>query len=1076
MHVLPVAQLQTREEARWHTVVSTPRLQIQTNVKTLRSMSEVSGPPVAPTPSPADLMRGLLEGVPDAAAVLDLDLRAVAFNSSYSELLRTAFHETPQLGLPVPASVACRVGSDDLMFKEALLRTLEGASRAQELLAMGLDEKSASILSRSHPIRNDEGRVCGILHIIQDVSGLPPETRADFLSNPLRRLSLALKLSEAQERTTEAHDALMRVQLFVWDAGLGDLTWSGSLADFVAMFSHLPPVSPINEHMHPDDARRLAERLEGWQREGRHEVSFDFRLLHGDGRERWMQAWARLAPAKEGESAKLVGINIDVTDFLLMERRLAESRAAYERLFDVSVDAIVVQEFGSDGTDRLLSANAAFGHIVGAPPAELVGQFLSNFVSPADRATLADQMKALRTTGKLQHEFSIVRKNAPPIRVEATSRFFDENGRTRCLSILRDVTERRKAEEEIKKSALRFRALAEALPSIVWTADAAGRVDFFNAAWGSVTGLSADEGIGEGWARAIHPADQPRLVHAWRKAIADQAIYEQEARVQQRDGSYRWYLNRGYPVREGNGHAPRWVGTSTDIDAVKRSEEALRARGSWLQSIVETIPHMVWTANTEGKLEYQSRQLLEYTGPWTPSAELLPWAPLVHLDDHPSAEQLWRRMTGGVEPLNAELRMRRHDGVFRWLALSAAPETDHEGRVLGWIGTWTDIDAQKAATEALHEADRRKDDFLAVLSHELRNPLAPIRLGLRVLEQTPPGSETWHRSLQILHRQSDHLARLVGDLLDLTRINSGKVRLHLEPLNLAELVARCVEDHRAEFASHGVALEWNVLHLPVFVLADATRISQSVGNLLQNAAKFSKTGGRASVRLETDGATAHIVVEDDGQGIDPRILPHLFQPFMQAELGIERSHGGLGLGLALVRSLVEMHGGAVAASSKGLGHGSRFVITLPTIANPPLSVKRVTRDHVQKHRILIVEDNADAAEMVRTTLELAGHDVATVSDGTAALAAAIDFRPDVVLCDIGLPGMDGFAVARVLRGTPALAGMRLYALSGYAMPEDFVRARDAGFSGLIAKPASPTQLLDAVAGKTDDSQSTSAHA
>ncbi len=364
-----------------------------------------------------------------------------------------------------------------------------------------------------------------------------------------------------------------------------------------------------------------------------------------------------------------------------------------------------------------------------------------------------------------------------------------------------------------------------------------------------------------------------------------------------------------------------------------------------------------------------------------------------------------------------------------------------------------------AANAQLLEADRRKNEFLAVLSHELRNPLAPIKNSLFILKRATPGGEQAQRALAVIDRQATQLSSLVNDLLDVTRITRNKIRLQKERLDLNQLVQRAVEDNRSFFERNEVHLSCDLAPAPVLVNADATRVAQMVGNLLQNAAKFTSREGRAHVSVATEAGQAVISVVDNGVGMAPDTLAHLFQPFMQADQSLDRSKGGLGLGLALIKGLVEMHGGSIQAKSDGLGKGAALVVRLPldTGAAPEKPAARASGPRVCR-RVLVIEDNLDVAESLREALELGEHQVEVAYSGPDGVERARSFRPDVVLCDIGLPGMDGYDVARAVRQDPALQSTLLVALSGYALPEDLERAAQAGFHHHLAKPPSIDML------------------
>lgn len=407
----------------------------------------------------------------------------------------------------------------------------------------------------------------------------------------------------------------------------------------------------------------------------------------------------------------------------------------------------------------------------------------------------------------------------------------------------------------------------------------------------------------------------------------------------------------------------------------------------------------------------------------------------------------------GVDVRGWDFTIQFDDGSAVHMFGNATPLRNPDGRVIGAVGAFVDVTERKSAEERLRDADRRKDEFLAVLSHELRNPLMPIRTSLSLLDRVRADTAQGRKALAVIDRQTHHLARLIDDLLDVQRITSGKMVLQPEPVQLDEVVARAAEDHRAAFDAASIGLRTEIdAALPV--TGDATRLAQIVGNLLGNAAKFTPAGGTVTLGLAREGDTAVLRVRDTGVGIAPDVLSSLFEPFAQADHTLERSRGGLGLGLALVRSLTEMHGGTVSARSAGPGHGAEFVVRLPLLPSdvvvpapppgPPVAVVR--------RRVLVVEDNADGAEALGELIGLMGHDVEVAHDGLAAIARAQAFRPDVVLCDIGLPGIDGYEVARRLSADDRLRGARLVALTGYAQPEDRARTRAAGFTAHLSKP------------------------
>jgi signal transduction histidine kinase/DNA-binding response OmpR family regulator len=361
----------------------------------------------------------------------------------------------------------------------------------------------------------------------------------------------------------------------------------------------------------------------------------------------------------------------------------------------------------------------------------------------------------------------------------------------------------------------------------------------------------------------------------------------------------------------------------------------------------------------------------------------------------------------------------------------------------------------------VQEADRRKNEFLAMLAHELRNPLAPIRNGIQLLRAAGGADPRVREVREMMDRQVQHLIRLVDDLLDLSRITRGKIRLQSGPIELGEALARALETCRPLIEERRHRLEVAVAPAPLRVEGDAVRLAQVVGNLLNNAAKYTEEGGDIRLSAEREGDEAVVRVRDSGMGIPAEMLGTVFELFTQVDRSLDRSQGGLGIGLTLVRQLVEMHGGRVEAHSDGPGRGSEFVLRLPLLraeARSPAPKSNGSPDPSgaaarASRKVLVVDDNRDAAESLGLLLQVSGHDVRVCHDGASALQAAEDYGPDAVLLDIGLPGMDGYEIARRLRAVPATRGALLIALTGYGQAEDQRRAREAGFDHHLIKPA-----------------------
>jgi len=393
----------------------------------------------------------------------------------------------------------------------------------------------------------------------------------------------------------------------------------------------------------------------------------------------------------------------------------------------------------------------------------------------------------------------------------------------------------------------------------------------------------------------------------------------------------------------------------------------------------------------------------------------------------------------------------------------------------------SEIIERRAAEAELQEANQRKDEFLAMLSHELRNPLAPIRNALEVIRRIAPPDPKFNWAGDVMDRQVRHLTRLVEELLDVARISQGKIQLNKEPVDLAAVIAQSVETAQPFIEARGHTLTVEVPEAPVWLQGDFARLAQVVSNLLHNAAKYSEDGGRIQLVLGVEGGEARISVRDNGIGIDAALLPRIFDLFAQGARSLDRMQGGLGVGLTLARRLVELHGGRLEARSDGLKKGAEFIVTIPCMTVVPRPDDEATRQQapasVNGRRILIVDDNQDAAESIAQYLQLEGHEVKTVGDGQAALACVPVFAPQIVVLDIGLPMMNGYEVARRMRKMPATRDALIVALTGYGQKEDQVRAIDAGFDRHFVKPTDPRVLVQLIAewpGTSSASQETRA--
>jgi len=499
------------------------------------------------------------------------------------------------------------------------------------------------------------------------------------------------------------------------------------------------------------------------------------------------------------------------------------------------------------------------------------------------------------------------------------------------------------------------------------------------------------------------------------------------------------------------------------FDALRSSEAALGESERQFRTMANSIPQLAWMAQADGAVVWYNRRWYEYTG--TTPEQMLGWGwQAVHDPEYlPAVLDRWRLSLETGALFEMEFPLRSAEGQFRMFLTRVFPLEDESGEVFQWIGTNTDmestkqIEVQLRATEAaLRNADRRKDLFLATLAHELRNPLAPIRTAAQVLadHRLPPAQMKWAQG--VIQRQVAHMALLLDDLLDIARITQGKLVLKRSRVTLKEVIDSAVEAAGPVIDGKHHQLDVSLPAHTVTLEADPLRLSQVLSNLLTNAAKYTDPAGHIRLTASVRDEVLHLCVADDGIGIAADALSRIFEMFSQVDSESNRSDGGLGIGLSLVKGLVELHGGEIEARSGGPGHGSEFIVRLPLDADladsaplPEIEAPPVKR---RARRVMIADDNKDAADSLGMLLDLAGHEVRVVYTGRSALEIAQTFRPDVAFIDIGMPDMTGYEVAQQLRREPWGSGPFLVALTGWGQDDDRRRAREAGFDRHLTKP------------------------
>jgi len=636
-----------------------------------------------------------------------------------------------------------------------------------------------------------------------------------------------------------------------------------------------------------------------------------------------------------------------------------------------------------------------------------------------------------------------------------------------AVAILVDIDSFKDTQAAIQSSADRLRVVQDLSPVGIFEADHRGRLLDVNDRFCEIAGRSRADLLGRRLDKFLHAEDLASgLVHF---ADAQPARRTRgEARLLKPGGAIVW-IELAYACVDPCGDSPRLVvGTAQDISERKSNEAALFETERRFQNLADSAPVLIWLHGLSGR-EFVNRAYREYVGATEEQLLGWGWTEYLHPEDRESYLDLFHRAVAENVAFQAQFRLRSADGHYRWMKSIALPRFDGRGQLTGYVGSSFDVHDMKLAEGALRDADRRKNEFLAMLAHELRNPLAPLRNVIEMLRT--PGlqaeSLTWARG--VMARQVEAMSRMIEDLLDVSRITQGKIQLRLEPADVTHVVRRVVASWEQSLGRRGKSLALELSEGPLMALVDAVRLEQVVGNLIGNAAKFTPPNGHIWVGAAAAGSEwVTIRVRDDGKGIVADELPRIFDLFMQSDHSLDRSQGGLGIGLTLVQRLVELHGGAVSVHSEGLDRGAEFVIRLPRLAalgtesEREAPVRAPAPGPPPSRRILVVDDNLDSALTWAMLLRTEGHEVQVAHDAPGALAIARDIHPEVALVDIGLPGMNGIDLGRLLRAEEG-PGLLLVAVSGYAAEEDRRRTREAGFDHHFRKPLEPELLFTLLA-------------
>ena len=910
---------------------------------------------------------------------------------------------------------------------------------------------------------DDDGRVIGALGMFTDISD-----------------------RKRAEKELHANQQMMRVALraakagvWSWNARTNEISWSAEQYALFGMDPHRPvSFAEWQAVAHPQDRDRML-RFADSLRQSPHDARTEFRVVTPAG-ERWILAVAQLEPGTQGDAVRFVGMNLDITDQKMAEIKIRESEARYKALADSTPDG-----FSAFDRDlRYVYWNKAAEQMTGVSAEQVLGKTREEVWGDTEAVRLA--------SAKLRECL----ETRTPILLQAPTL---AKGRAHCLEIrivptpdgvasfLRDVTGKRQAEEEMQRLYDEAREEKNRLSLVlnniieeVWFHDADGRVILANPAaqkaFGKVEGREINNHAAS--IEIFHPDGTPRRVdeNPIVRALTGEEIRDLEELVKLPvSGELRTRLVTSIPAHGPDGTVLGVVSVVRDVTERSTADRALALNRARLDYATRLSGVGFWYCDLPfDELQWDERVKDHFFSEPEARITIDDFYARIHEEDRERTRDAIDASIRDHAPYDIVFRtVHPTTGEIKWVRALGGTDYASDGTATHFDGVTVDVSAQKLDQQRLAnlnlqllEQDRRKDEFIATLSHELRNPLAPIRAAAKVIASPHVASPQLQQAQAIIERQVTHMALLLDDLLDIARITQGKLQLKKETVALIDVVDAAVEAVRPTLNGKHHQLSLSLPSEPVVLDADSLRLSQILSNLLMNAAKYSDAGSHIEVSACAEDETLTLSVKDDGIGIAPELITGIFDMFSQLEGVAGRSDGGLGIGLALVKGLTELHGGTVEAHSAGLGLGSEFIVRLPLAPQRAATAPVVTDSAPAasaRRRILIADDNQDAAESLAMLLELAGHEVRVAHLGQAAVSLAQVFRPNIALLDIGMPDLSGYEVAQLLRKEPWATGIQLIAVTGWGQENDRRRALEAGFDRHLTKPIDPHQLEEFMA-------------
>ncbi|TCS38026.1 PAS/PAC sensor hybrid histidine kinase [Paucimonas lemoignei] len=898
------------------------------------------------------------------------------------------------------------------------------------------------------PVLNTAGEIIYIIHSVEDVT------------------EHILKQQATEESEAKFRQIADAIPQMVWS------TLPDGYHDYYNRqhyeFAGVPAGSTLGQSwaaiLHPDDLLRAREAWEHSLATGEPYES-EYRLRHHSGQYHWVLARALSIRNAAGEIERWMGTCTDINEQKILQAKLQDAQLRLE-------GALTAAEIGTwtwDIQADRVYADPNFARLFDVPEKIANGgprEAYFHAIHPDDLKAVEANIAEALTTGKPYQDYYRLCQPDGSIRyIHARGKIeSDASGKPAWMpGVVLDITQQKLAEEARLRTEFQFKAIVDSNVIGILQYRYDGTLVNVNDAFLRMLGYSREdvERNGLSWRELTPPewADADRRSMDSLQSRGSAEAYEKE--YFRKDGSR-------LPVYVGaaNFHDAKEEGIAyvLDISESKKAQLALKESEVQFRTLAENIPQLAWMANSDGQIFWYNNRWFEYTGTTLEETQGWGWEKVHHpdfveavkakyYDDIVKQQIAWEDL----------FPLRGKNGEYRWFLSRAVPIRDRNGQIVRWFGTNTDITIQREAEEALELANRRKDEFLAMLAHELRNPLAPISTAAELLKMVSSEENIVKKYSEIIARQVRHMTELVDDLLDVSRVTRGLVSIEKDELSIKEVINSAIEQSRPLIESRNHALSIHLAPNNAAVLGDRTRLIQVLTNLLNNAAKYTPMGGHIALSMEVKETHVCISVADDGIGMDSELLPHVFDLFTQAERTPDRSQGGLGLGLALVRSIMTLHGGSVTARSAGPGKGSVFALSLPILRKEQEAADEFPAAATESHpsrplNILIVDDNADAAVSLEALLEEQGHVVTVRENAQSALEEAKHLRPEALILDIGLPDMDGYELSRRLHGLSETKDAMYIALTGYGQAHDKILAKAAGFQHYFVKPVDMTSL------------------